>query len=237
MRVNTLTLTVESKQLEEVVNSIFHTILFHRTTGKFHYKQEGAFLIGTVGVVETDCDFVDLTFVRCNSPTLDKNLRREVSAFKDVLRSTDVNAGLQSGQISLEFYQKKKNRWPFPDESIPWEVWTLKINVISLSNEQERQAYREKLGEILNAKIICIVEAMITFQRLLIRLYWIQSSTPPVQMCSHFYSRFLVKTLGRPMHLLELLFGSYCEIHWHCEASDWYLKAHFLTKCFPGHSQ
>ncbi|XP_071851072.1 autophagy-related protein 101-like isoform X2 [Apostichopus japonicus] len=125
----------------------------------FHYKQEGAFLIGTVGVVETDCDFVDLTYVRCNSPTLDKNLRREVSAFKDP-RSTDVNAGLQSGQISLELYQKKKNRWPFPDESIPWEVWTLKINVISLSNEQERQAYREKLGEILNAKIICIVEAM-----------------------------------------------------------------------------
>lgn len=153
-------LTVESKQLEEVVLSLFHTILFHRTTGKFHYKQEGAFLIGTVGVVETDCDFVDLTYVRCNSPTLDRNLRREVAAFKDVLRSTDVNAGLQSGQISLEFYQKKKNRWPFPDESIPWEVWTLKINIISLANEQERQAYREKLGEILNAKIICIVEAM-----------------------------------------------------------------------------
>ncbi|XP_071850974.1 autophagy-related protein 101-like isoform X2 [Apostichopus japonicus] len=56
--------TVESKQLEEVVNSIFHTILFHRTTGRFHYKQEGAFLIGTVGVVETDCDFVDMTYTR-----------------------------------------------------------------------------------------------------------------------------------------------------------------------------
>ncbi|XP_071850972.1 autophagy-related protein 101-like [Apostichopus japonicus] len=93
-------LTVESKQLEEVVNSIFHTILFHRTTGKIHYKQEGAFVIGTVCVVETDCDFVDMTYVRCNSPTLDKNLRREVSAFKDALRSTDVNAGLQSGQIN-----------------------------------------------------------------------------------------------------------------------------------------
>lgn len=153
-------LTVESKQVEEVVLSLFHTILFHRTTGKFHYKQEGAFLIGTVGVVETDCDFVDLTYVRCNSTSLDTKLRREVTGFKEVLRSTDANAGLQCGQISLEFYQKKKNRWPFPDESIPWEVWTLKVNVISLANEQERQVYREKLGEILNEKIICIVEAM-----------------------------------------------------------------------------
>lgn len=38
-------------------------------------------------------------------------------------------------QVALEFYQRKRGRWPFATESIPWEVWTLRINVVSLNNE------------------------------------------------------------------------------------------------------
>ena len=38
-------------------------------------------------------------------------------------------------QISLEFYQKKKARWPFAAECIPWEVWTVKLDIIELANE------------------------------------------------------------------------------------------------------
>lgn len=38
-------------------------------------------------------------------------------------------------QISLEFHQKKRARWPFPAECIPWEVWTIKLDVITLANE------------------------------------------------------------------------------------------------------
>ncbi|CAJ0943269.1 unnamed protein product [Ranitomeya imitator] len=64
------------------------------------------------------------------------------------------------GQVSLEFYQKKKSRWPFSDECIPWEVWTIKINIVSLATEQERQICREKVGEKLGEKIINIVEVM-----------------------------------------------------------------------------
>lgn len=30
---------------------------------KFHYKQEGTYSIGTVGVEDVDCDFVDFTYV------------------------------------------------------------------------------------------------------------------------------------------------------------------------------
>ncbi|XP_072046174.1 autophagy-related protein 101-like [Amphiura filiformis] len=156
-RSQTFELSVEGKQVDEVVLALFHTLLFHRTTGKFHYKQEGTYSIGTVGMVEVDCDFVDFTYVRCNSTELDNHLRREVTAFRESLRFND---GPHNGQISLEFYQKKKNRWPFPDECIPWEVWTVKIDVISLANEHERQLYREKLGEILGEKVICIAEAM-----------------------------------------------------------------------------
>ncbi|XP_063957226.1 autophagy-related protein 101-like [Lytechinus pictus] len=156
-RSQTFELTVEGRQIEEVVLSLFHTLLFHRTTGKFQYKQEGTYSIGTIGMVELDCDYTDFSYIRCDSAELDAFLKKEVSGFRDILKSND---GLHSGQISLEFYEKKKNRWPFPDESIPWEVWTLIINVVTLTNEHERQAYREKLGELLGEKVICVVEAM-----------------------------------------------------------------------------
>lgn len=64
------------------------------------------------------------------------------------------------GQISLEFYQKKKSRWPFSDECIPWEVWSIKVNVVNLANEQERQICREKVGEKLGEKVINVVEVI-----------------------------------------------------------------------------
>lgn len=41
-------------------------------------------------------------------------------------------------QISLEFYQKKRGRWPFPAECIPWEVWTVKLDILTLNNESGR---------------------------------------------------------------------------------------------------
>ena len=41
--------TSELCQVEEVSCSILHTLLFHRSTGKFRYQQQGSYTIGTVG--------------------------------------------------------------------------------------------------------------------------------------------------------------------------------------------
>lgn len=150
-------LSAEGRQIEEVVTSLFHTLLFHRTLGKFHYKQEGSYSIGTVGMVDVDCDFVDFTYVRVASDELDRALKREVALFRDALRSGEAG---RSGQICLEFYQKKKARWPFPAECIPWEVWTVKIDVLTLANEHERQVCREKVGEMLGEKVMYIAETL-----------------------------------------------------------------------------
>lgn len=49
------------------------------------------------------------------------------------------NDGPGSGQISLEFFQKKKNRWPFQPERIPWEVWTVRLELIKLNNEHGKE--------------------------------------------------------------------------------------------------
>ncbi len=156
-RTQVFELSVEGRQIEEVVASLFHTLLFHRTLGKFHFKQASSYSVGTIGAVDNDCDFVDFTYVRVASEELDRVLKKEISAFRDALRNGDIS---NSGQISLEFYQKKPARWPFPSECIPWEVWTIKIDVLTLANEHERQICREKVGEILGEKVMAIAETM-----------------------------------------------------------------------------
>ncbi|XP_068187792.1 autophagy-related protein 101 [Antennarius striatus] len=156
-RSEVLEVTVEARQVEEAMLALLHTILLHRSTGKFHYKKEGTYSIGTVGTLDVDCDFIDFSFVRVSSEELDKVLRKAVFEFKEAL-SNSGNDGV--GQISLEFYQKKRSRWPFSDESIPWEVWSIKVNVVNLANEQERQICREKVGEKLGEKVINVVEVI-----------------------------------------------------------------------------
>lgn len=151
-------LSVEGRQIEEVVSSIFHSLLLHRTLGKFHYKQEGSYSIGTLGFVDEDCDFIDFTYVRVASDQLTGNVRKEVCQFRDSLQQ--AASSTESGQISLEFFQRKRARWPFQAECIPWEVWTVKLDIITLTNEHERQICRERVGEILGEKMLYVADIM-----------------------------------------------------------------------------
>ncbi|GAB6032780.1 hypothetical protein CHUAL_011642 [Chamberlinius hualienensis] len=154
-RSRTFELSVEGRQVEEVSLSIFHTLLFYRSVGKFQYKREASYVVGSVGFEDVDCDFVDLSYVRCACPELDQNVRRDVTLFADKILNSEAS---HSGQISLEFYQKKKGVLSY--ECIPWEIWTLKLNLITLNIEQERQKYREKMGELLAEKIVYINDVM-----------------------------------------------------------------------------
>lgn len=149
-------LTMEGRQVDEAVASLFHTILFHRSVGKFVYHGS-SYSVGTIGYTDIDCDFIDLTYVCCTSSSLDRTLKREISNFSELLRGSD---GTGIGQISLEFFQKKPSRWMLPPECSPWEVWTIRLELISLTNEDERQVCREKVGEILTDKVLYITEVM-----------------------------------------------------------------------------
>ncbi|XP_023027771.1 autophagy-related protein 101 [Leptinotarsa decemlineata] len=150
-------LAVESRQANEAVLSLFHTILFHRTLGKFSYSANESFAIGTVGYTDVDCEDIDLTYVCCDSPSLDKVLRREVKSFSEQLQRNQAN---RVGQISLEFFQKRPGRWMFPAECIPWEVWTVYLELIPLNTVEQQQMLREKVGEVLAEKIFHITEVM-----------------------------------------------------------------------------
>ena len=53
--------------------------------------------------------FTGYTYVRAQSPGLDRTLRQELAAFSnDLRRNSGTDRG--TGQVSLEFYQRKK-RW------------------------------------------------------------------------------------------------------------------------------
>lgn len=71
--------------------ALLHTILLHRSTGKFHYKKEGTYSIGTVGTQDIDCDFIEFTFVRVSSEELDRAIRKTVSEFKVTIGALSVS--------------------------------------------------------------------------------------------------------------------------------------------------
>jgi len=151
-RSQVMELSVQGRQIEEVVQSLFHTILLHRTTGKYIYNKEKNFTIGAIKVLDVDCDFVDFSYVKLNSSELDTMLKKEVTQFRDMLRNCE---GESSGQITLEFYRKHKTRWLFQAESSPWEVWTIKLHVANHSNESE---FKAKLSEQLSEKVFGIID-------------------------------------------------------------------------------
>ncbi|XP_076470978.1 autophagy-related protein 101-like [Babylonia areolata] len=157
-RTETLELDVLGGQIPEAVCSIFHTILFFRSTGKYNYKDETSYSIGTLGVVDVNCDFLDLTYARADSDDLDQYLKREVEKFSRTLRLNEASHSPHSGEIILTFYQKKKKQWPFAQECVPWEMWTLNLKVIHLPNEHERNAYRSSLGMLIGEKIMTAAE-------------------------------------------------------------------------------
>ncbi|XP_062701585.1 autophagy-related protein 101 [Aedes albopictus] len=156
-RSQTFDLTMEGRQVDEAVSSIFHTILFHRSLGKFMYTGEAMYSIGSIGYMDVDCDFIDFTYVCCTSPMLDETIKREIGEFSRQLRSNESSG---TGQISLEFFQRKKARFAFLTECIPWEVWTIRLELVNLTNEDDRQIYREQVGDTLSDKIVCITEIM-----------------------------------------------------------------------------
>ncbi|KAH9495732.1 hypothetical protein Btru_013107 [Bulinus truncatus] len=156
-RSQVIQLTVEGRQIEEVVLGLFHTILLNRTTGKHNYTKDRNFTIGTLAVQDTDCDYLDFTYVKIVSKELDAYLRREVAQFRDMLRHSE---GQQSGQIVLEFYRKQRNRWLFQGDVFPWEVWSIKLDIINLSTENEKAEFKEKLSEQVMEKVFTILDVI-----------------------------------------------------------------------------
>ncbi len=124
------------------------------------------------------------------------------------------------GQISLEFYQKKKSRWPFSDECIPWEVWSIKVNVVNLANEQERQICREKVGEKLARKSSTSWRSLTVtsiFPRCPHSRRWTMCSIRVWKTFSRICTRSRTRSPMLWARQLALPWGGWSKTHWHCK--------------------
>merc|ERR1711874_81402 len=200
-------IAVEARQVEEAIASIFHTVLFHRSFGKFTYQDDSSYIIGTIGYEDVDCDYIGgYTYVRAQSPGLDRTLRQELAAFSnDLRRNSGTDRG--TGQVSLEFYQKKK-RWLVQAEDIPWEVWTVRCELVHLGNEHERLRLQEKVGEMLSEKVLFISEEMNKHgfvPKMPSQADLELISIPPIKMFNRICLKFLMLPRCLPVHLWEQL--------------------------------
>jgi len=180
-----LQLTVESRQVRETALCFFHTLLLHRTIGKFNYSSETSYAVGSVGLQEVICEEVDLAYVRVNSPELCMDVDREVTSITNAV-DTAIHAGqffvgssppstssspppgviygidkwdnILTTQMKVEFYQKRRRQWPIPPDNIPWEVWDLNLEVVRIDSTEDFSRMREYVGEKLGDTVLSICQ-------------------------------------------------------------------------------
>ncbi|XP_058053470.1 autophagy-related protein 101-like [Anopheles bellator] len=160
VRTHTFGLRLQRDQLEEAIAAIFHTILFHRSLGKFRLIDDTAYVAGTLGYREVDCAAIDLTYIRCSSPTLERTVCNQIGCFAQQLCCSSGTLG-NSGQLQLEFYQRRRKRWSYNHTGgIPWEIWTVQLELVELRDEADRGELRDSLGDTLRETICSIAELM-----------------------------------------------------------------------------
>ena len=122
---------VDTGEVEDVCLCLLHTILFHRTQGKFSFLQpEGTFSIGTVGYRDTECQNIDHVFVQNDSAELDRHVRKEVAYLLQEMHRTK---GLRSLVVSMEFFEKKRAIWLFATEQVSVVINLSVYSIIKVS--------------------------------------------------------------------------------------------------------
>ncbi|XP_044760620.1 autophagy-related protein 101 [Coccinella septempunctata] len=158
-RSQTFELTLKGSQTYDAVSSLFHTILLHRTLGKFeYYEGTNRYKMGSIGYTDVKCDFIDLHYVCCSSSALLGLVNGEILKFSNAIHESENN-GYNTGQISLEFFERRPQKWPLYSDCVPWEVWTVRLDLVSVNLDRWGE-YREKVGQAISDKIIHITDIM-----------------------------------------------------------------------------
>ncbi|TKR76300.1 hypothetical protein L596_017459 [Steinernema carpocapsae] len=170
-------LTVELRQVKESVLCFMHTLLLHRSLGKFTYTLDNSYTLGSIGVTEVPCESIDVTYVRVNSPELKQQLEDQVNQFiNDVTiaargianaECAKINDGIfthgtdvLSANVKIEFFtKKKKSQWRFlstGDECAVWEIWELQLDIVKVQSTDGVALLREKVSDDLSTIVLSI---------------------------------------------------------------------------------
>lgn len=134
------------RDITDVAQAIIHSLLFFRTHGKFNYKHEGSYSIGTLGYERVEATHLDFTYIRCKSTSLVSHINGKIQEIVNKLNELS-----NSVTFTLEFYTRKPNRWPFNDSKIIWELWNIKLVITNPSSSTNR------LEDVLSQKLLDIV--------------------------------------------------------------------------------
>ncbi|CAI8026979.1 Autophagy-related protein 101 [Geodia barretti] len=158
-RSHDMEMVVAARQVEEVTKALFHTILLHRTTGKYEYssRHSGTFSVGVVGMEDVDLSTLDFTYVRCTSRELDQWLSQQIEGLPSSLCQPDSP---KTGKITLEFYERKKGRWLLPAENVSWEVWHLILSLTEPTSEEEWEECQQCVAEKLATTVQYITDVV-----------------------------------------------------------------------------
>ncbi|KAF9562692.1 hypothetical protein EC968_005174 [Mortierella alpina] len=136
-------LTVERTLLKDALRAILHTILFHRVFANIKPR---------------DMDILDLTIPVIDDPEVDKLVEEKIAAF---VKAVDSNPQ-SKGQIGLMFYEKRTKRAWFSSTSseVCWEQWAITINVVTNTNEKDKQRSIKNMEKALSSLFLSILRTV-----------------------------------------------------------------------------
>lgn len=130
--------TVEERQLKEVLSSFLHTIIFHRAFGQI--KGE-----------EVECDYIGISYVRYQDARVVRLVEDKAEHFAKSLATKKSPRG-QIGLVFLDKQPKKKLSLAFgkEDKSFCFEQWNISITVVP-NNTGTGEG--EKLQDLLEREV------------------------------------------------------------------------------------
>lgn len=140
VRSNLIEIQCNYADVSDITRALAHSVIFFRTHGKFNYKHEGSYSIGTLGYERANIDNQKLSYIRCSSSLLVDRVNAKVEEF--VCR---INEATISAVFAIEFYTRRQSRWPFNETRIIWELWNFKI---VLNHPLGLQPFREPLRQL-----------------------------------------------------------------------------------------
>ncbi|KAK0414671.1 hypothetical protein QR680_011559 [Steinernema hermaphroditum] len=166
-------LTAEIRHLKESLLCFLHTILLHRTVGKRTQNET----FGT-GLKEEKCSWLDLTYLRVNSPELRWQVEEKVEDFLSAMTTTartlshldqdrmPNEAKVLNTSVKIEFFtRRKKSAWEqwttwTAEDTAVWEMWELDLSIVKVGTTEDLHRLSEKVSDDINMMVLQICSAM-----------------------------------------------------------------------------
>ncbi|XP_015161810.1 autophagy-related protein 101-like isoform X2 [Solanum tuberosum] len=108
-------LDVEQFEIQDVLQCILHTIMFHRASGLIYPKN-------------VDLELFEITYMQCNDVVIERKIDEKITQFIDKVKKHPN----QKHQICVSFYESKNKQTSWFTKKVEhryWEHWYVNLNV------------------------------------------------------------------------------------------------------------